>query len=132
MAQVNIFNAISTIKALVENNEEVISRLTEVETELNRLATNKAIVNFDSNLDWLKKQQEARFEILSYLEEHGNKVIIQQSVWNNWQHILNGNVGNKVIKISDCRPYGCTDTEIVVVELKNYHSFYAIYLTSHF
>lgn len=132
MAQVNIFNAISTIKALVENNEEVISRLTEVETELNRLATNKAIVNFDSNLDLLKKQEAARFEILSYIEEHGNKVIVQQSVWNDWQHILNGNVGNKVFKISDCRSCGCTDTEIVVVELKNYPSFYAIYLTSHF
>ena len=131
MANINIFNAISTIKNLVENNEEVVSRLTEIETELNKLVVNKAIVNFDSNLDWLKKQEEARFEILSYLEEHGNKVIIQQSVWNDWQHILNGNVGNKFIKIADCR-LNSKDIEMVKIELKNYHSFYAIYLTAHF
>ena len=131
MANINIFNAISTIKNLVENNEEVVSRLTEIETELNKLVVNKAVVNFDSNLDWLKKQEEARFEILSYLEEHGNKVIIQQSVWNDWQHILNGNVGNKFIKIADCR-LNSKDIEMVKIELKNYHSFYAIYLTAHF
>lgn len=130
MANVNIFNAINTIKTLVENNEEVMTRLTEVETELNKIATNKAIVNFDSNLDWLKKQEQARFEILNYLEEHGNKVIIQQSVWNDWQHILNGNVGKKFIKIADCR--GSSDKEMIEVELIDYHSFYAIYLTSHF
>lgn len=132
MANINIFNAISTIKNLVENNEEVVSRLTEIETELNKLVVNKAVVNFDSNLDWLKKQEEARFEILSYLEEHGNKVIIQQSVWNDWQHILNGNVGNKFIKIADCRTSNSKDTEMVEVEFQNYHSFYAIYLTAHF
>ena len=105
---VNLFNALATIRTLAENNEEIISRLAAVEEGLKEvvatidtLATVKVITEVNDNIDLLKKQEEARKSIIDYIVEHGKKVIVPVETWNEWKKIIAGSMFENIITLND-------------------------------
>ena len=108
MKNVNLFNALKTIRTLAENNEEIISRLDAVEAGLKEvvstidtLATVKVLTEVKDNLDLLKEQEIARKSIIDYIEEHGGKVIVPIETWNEWDKMIRGPIETKNVSIHD-------------------------------
>jgi predicted metal-dependent phosphoesterase TrpH len=135
MKNVNLFNALKTIRTLAENNEEIISRLDAVEAGLKEvvstidtLATVKVLTEVKDNLDLLKKQENTRKSIIDYVVEHGGKVIIPIETWSEWEKILSGNIGDIKIDTCDCRVY--TSTNQVEAEYKQIHRWGTLYIKS--
>lgn len=105
---VNLFNALSTIRTLAENNKEILSRLDAVEEGLKEvtatidtLATVKVITEVNDGINFLKKQEETRKSIIDYIIEHGKKVIIPVETWNEWNKIIAGSMFENIITIKD-------------------------------
>ena len=105
---VNLFNALETIRTLAENNEEIISRLDAVEEGLKEvvatidtLATVKVITEVNDGIELLKKQEEARKSIIDYIVEHGKKVVIPVETWDEWKKIIKGSMFKNIITLHD-------------------------------
>ena len=105
---VNLFNALKTIRTLAENNEEIISRLDAVEEGLKEvvatidtLATVKVITEVNNSIDFLKKQEETRKSIIDYIVEHGKRVIVPVETWNEWNKIIEGSMFERIITLHD-------------------------------
>ena len=105
---VNLFNALETIRTLAKNNEEIISRLDAVEEGLKEvvatidtLATVKVITEVNDGIDFLKKQEETRKSIIDYIVEHGKRVIVPVEIWNEWNKIITGSMFENIITLHD-------------------------------
>ena len=98
MTNINIFNAIKTIKEIVGENEKISLKLNEIEIEINTISNQideikkeTAIFEAVTEMEWLKKQESAKNDIIKYIIDHGNKNIrIPIRTWNNWKIILSG------------------------------------------
>ena len=105
---VNLFNALETIRTLAENNEEIISRLDAVEEGLKEvvatidtLATVKVITEVNDGIELLKKQEEARKSIIDYIVKHGKRIIVPVETWNEWKTIITGSMFENIITLHD-------------------------------
>lgn len=84
--KVNVFNAISTIKELVEGQEQLVKAIEEIETTV-------AINNCTTRLEELKKADKMREEVIDYLIENGAEkefISIPVDTLKEWKLLLKG------------------------------------------
>ena len=127
MKNINIFNALATIRNLAQNNEEIISRLDVVEegikevTEtINALATVKVLTELQTGLNVLEEQEKARKSIIDYIIEHDKKVIVPREIWEEWNKIIVGTMSEKTISLHDMLYIAGHSYKNVKIQLRTY------------
>lgn len=112
---VNIFNAIGTIKKIVEGQEQLVKAIEQIETTV-------AINNCTTRLEELKKADKMREEVINYLIEIGAEkdyISIPVNTLKEWKVLLEGSYKGIPCEVSGYPRYG-------TIKLNIYHHKYSV------